>query len=144
MKLAFEMRVLGILVFALSLSAGLHAQVLEGGRVFTQHHVKVKLREGISEQQFVDFMTGEFLPAWEEHYEGVEAVLLKGIRGELEDEYSWINYYASEEKLREFYPEPGKTSAKAEAAAEKMKPWEKRLKDYGTLRYVDYTTWIVQ
>jgi hypothetical protein len=118
-------------------------QTIEKDNVFTLHVIKVRLKSGVTMEQFTEFMTGEFLPAWEKHYEGVETILLKAIRGAHESEFGWINYYPSEEKMKEFYPEPGKKSEKAKAAALKMKSVEEQLAKFGTMRYSGYTTWEV-
>jgi hypothetical protein len=138
------MRKLLFIMLLATLSGMASCQTFYKGNVFTLHVIKVRLKSGITVEQFTAFMTGEFLPAWEEHYEGVETILVRAIRGTNESEFGWINYYESEAKLKEYYPEPGVQSDKAKAADQKMKPLEKELVKYGTMRYAGYTTWLVQ
>ena len=131
-------------VFALFMALNAAGQTLESNRVFTLHVIKVQLNPGITTEEFSDFMNREFLPAWEKHYQGIEAILVRAIRGRNESEFGWINYYDSVEELQKFYPEAGKKSDLAREAEEKMKPMEEKLARYGKMRYAGYTTWLVQ
>lgn len=133
-----------MLILFIAIAFPARAQSFEEGNVFTLHVIKVRLKGGVSMDEFTAFMKDEFLPAWEEHYEGIETVLLYARRGAHDSDFGWINYYDSEEELKSFYPEPGKRSPRAEAAAEKMKPYEQLMEKYGNMRYAGYTTWEVQ
>lgn len=120
-----------------------NAQSLENGNVFTLHAVEIELTEEVTMDEFLQFLTDEYIPAREKAFVGVTSKFLEAERSNQDLKFGWINYYESVEQLRDYYPEPGKSSLKAKEAREKLEKMEKKLKKYGNMVSKGYTSWII-
>lgn len=75
----------------------------------------------VKAEKIENFLLNDYVPAMEKNYPGVNFFLLKNDRGNNEGGYSLLAIFKSMEARNEWWPEQGKSSEKAEAAAEKMK-----------------------
>ena len=94
-------------------------QTLTKGCVIGVHHMPdIVLAEGATMDDFIEFNLQKYIPAFEKALPGVKVFLVKGNRGEEEDNLGMI-YYCESVKVRDqYWPEKDVTSEKANAALE--------------------------
>ena len=75
------MRKLVIISTLLLLSGIAYGQILKKGAIVEMHHITLNLDPDATMNQWLDFALNEYLPVWENHYNGIKSVVVKGDRG---------------------------------------------------------------
>ena len=133
-----------LVITALLLFAGIaFGQTLDKGKVIGIAHINVELNEGITMDQFIDFMKKDYMPEFEKNYQGVQAVIMKADRGEQVNQLGWISVFKSLEARNKFWPEAGAPSEAGKAAREKMQPMIDKMQSFGTVT-TGFTDWIIK
>ena len=133
-----------LVITALVLFAGIaFGQTLDKGKVIGFAHISVEFNEGITMDQFMDFLKKDYLPEFEKNYKGVQVVIMKADRGEHVNQLGWIMVFESLEARNKFWPEEGEPSEAGKAAREKMQPMIDKMQSFGTVT-LGYTDWIIQ
>ena len=120
------------------------SQTLQKDNVFTLHVFEYTLKEGVTKDQLLKFVSEEYVPAVNEAFEDMSVVNLGGIRGEHENMLGFIHYYESEEMLEKYWPEAGGTSDIYDESLQKVSQERQRLSELIDLSWVTGTTWEVE
>ena len=133
-----------IIAAAFILLAGVaYGQTLKKGNLIGTHVFTVELATGVTMDQYLDFRLNKFIPEWEKHFKGGRQFLLKGIRGENENEFGLLFYFESEEIRDKYINDDESLTKEGEAALEKISSVREELLKLGT-RTGEYTDWIIQ
>ena len=132
-----------LIITALVLFAGIaFGQTLDKGKVIGFAHISVELNEGITMDQFMDFIKKEYMPEYEKNYKGVQVVIMKADRGEHVNQLGWMSVFESLEARNNFWPEEGEPSEAGKAAGEKMQPMNDKMQSFGTVT-PGFSDWII-
>jgi hypothetical protein len=135
-----------ILFIAFLLAAfayGATAQSLQKGNLVGTHTMKLTLKPGVSEKQFIDFFNLKYKPAFVKAIPDWQIFLVKSIRGEVpKDTYGLIFVIKSAHDRDKFYNPDGTDSNFGKAVSEKLKPLFEEFDKICTYETV-YTDWEV-
>jgi len=133
-----------VIATALILFVGIaFGQTLDKGKVIGFVHISVELNEGITMDQFMDFIIKDYVPEYEKNYKGVKVVIMKADRGEHLNQLGWISVFDSLEARNKYWPKEGTPSEEGKAAGEKMQPMIDKMQSFGTVA-PGWTDWIIQ
>ena len=131
------------LVFVMILFAGIgFGQSLEKGSFISLHLEDVKLAQGATMEQYVDFLNKKWIPEYEKAF-GSKVHFVKGIRGENKNRYAMIIMYDSEATRNKYFKDDGSGTEAGISATKKMESLNKELEKIGTSAS-KYTDWVVQ
>lgn len=133
-----------LVIAAFLLFAGIaFGQTLQKGAVLAiRHSTDLVLKPDVSMNQFLDVMMNKWNPELKKLFPGTEVFVLKGDRGTMTNEYSWVFYFESEELRAKYFTPEG--SLKDEAQGEKLQKLNEILLEYAIdTGMSDYTDWIV-
>jgi hypothetical protein len=132
-----------LVITALLLFTGfVSAQSIEkGGIIGTHVWTIVKLKPGVTEEQYLEFLETKFKPVYEKHFEGCKIYTLKGIKGEEKGKLGALYVWKDEDSFKKYiHPEESLTK-EGEAAWAKVQPvYDELLKiqeDWDS----DFTDW---
>ena len=117
-------------------------QVLQEGNLVGVHVVKVELKPGVTMDQYIDFLNEKMKPAWEKADKGREVFLMKGIRGENNNEFGMIIIYKDEAARNKHYNEDGSSSDYGIKIAGELAPIMAEVEKLATWTS-SYTDWII-
>jgi hypothetical protein len=132
-----------LVITALLLFAGIaFGQTLQKGSLIGVHVVKVELKQGVTMDQYIDFLNEKMKPAWEKADEGREVFPMKAIRGENKNEFGMIVIYKDEAARNKHYNEDGSSSEHGKKVDEELAPVMAELEKLATWTST-YTDWVV-
>jgi hypothetical protein len=137
------MKKLLVITAFILLSGVAFGQTLKKGNCIDTHVFTVELAPGVTMDQYLDFRLNKFVPEWEKHFKGGRQFLLKGIRGENENEFALLFYFESEEIKVKYINDDKSLTKEGEAAIEKISSVREELLKLGT-KTGEYTDWIIQ
>ena len=117
-------------------------QGLEKGNLVGLHMLTIKLKPGVTIDQFKDFYITKVIPEFEKHFAGSKGYMVKSIRGELNNTLGIIWLFPSEAARDKFFDKEEMSDA-GKAASANTEPILKELEKLGTStsKFVD---WVVQ
>ena len=136
-----------MIITALLLFAGIaFGQTLKKGCILGVHHVtNIVLAEGATMDDYIEFLNQKMKPAYEKALPGVKLFILKGSRGEEENNLGFLYYLESEQVRDEYWPEMGAPSEKASAAMqENLMPLQEEMQKIIVSSESGHTDWVVQ
>ena len=101
-----------VIVFGTEVPSGERVPALYGAH-------KLELRDGVSEEAFEEFITGDYARAWSNEIKGCGQVILKGDRGERTGKYQIVHRFRPWTLRDQYIPEPSRIS---EEFAEEVMP----------------------
>ena len=132
-----------ILLAAFVIVAGAtFGQTLQKGNLVGLHVMTINLDPDVTMNQYLVFYVNKYIPEFEKNFPGVKLYLIKGIRGENENNFGRIYFFDSEE-VRDKYFENGTLNELGKSAFEKLQPITDELQKLGTYTST-YTDWIIQ
>ncbi len=93
--------------------------------------------------QYMDFFMNKYVPKFEESFPGLKLYVVKGNRGEHDNNFALFFVYDSEETRDKFWPEDDVWSDFGTECWEKLAPTVQELQKLGTWTSV-HTDWVVQ
>ena len=117
-------------------------QTLQKGNLVGLHVMTINLDPDVTMNQYLVFYVNKYIPEFEKNFPGVKLYLIKGIRGENENNFGRIYFFDSEE-VRDKYFENGTLNELGKSAFEKLQPITDELQKLGTYTST-YTDWIIQ
>ena len=118
------------------------SQALPKGSLVGLHTATVKLNGKATMQQFSDFATTKWAPAFRSAC-GCEVRILKYLRGEAADKFNYMLIFKTEADRNKFFKADGKMTDFGNSVFTKTKPVADELAKIGTMTGV-YTDWLVQ
>jgi hypothetical protein len=131
-----------MLVFVMTLFAGMAFGQLKKGSLISIHVEDVKLAPGATMEQYIDFLKNKYVPEYEKAF-GSKVHIVKGVRGEKADKYGFLIMYDSEAARNKYFKDDGSGTEAGKAATKKMESLNKELEKLGTSD-AKYTDWVVQ
>lgn len=109
---------------ALLLFAGLaFGQKIEKGGVIGSHvWTTVKLKPGVTEEQYLKFLETKYKPAYEKHFVGVKLFTLRGIKGNEKGKLGHIYYFKDEATFKKYITPDGGLTEEGMVVWEKIQP----------------------
>lgn len=124
--------------------AAASAPAVAKGNVIGLHVASMKLKPGISREQFMEYYKNTVLGEYAKRWPEVKSFLIKGIRGEKKNSFGVMYVFESEAVRNKFFNEDGSPTADGQAVFQGMQPTFDRLEqEFGTATTV-YTDWVVQ
>ena len=130
-----------LLAFAF-VSLNTFSQSLQKGSLVGLHTDIVKLNGSATMEQFTDFAAKKWAPAFSSAC-GCEVRILKYLRGEGADKFSYMFIFKNEAGRDKFFTADGKMSEFGTSVFAKTKPVADELAKIGTMKGV-FTDWLVQ
>ncbi len=127
------------LVFLVSIS---FAQTIKKGNVIGTHVLKVELKPGVTMEEWQNFYSKNVLSDISKSFEGQEAYLMKGIRGENKNEFGVLFIIQSERHRDKYYNDDGSMNEAGQEVMNEFQPVLDELKKLGTSSFT-YTDWVV-
>jgi hypothetical protein len=115
---------------------------LKKGTVLGLHYIDLKLEQDVTLNQYLDFLAVKYIPELEKIAQGWTIYMLKGDRGQHENEYAWMYWIESLEARDQYEPEAGVLSEEGKAVVEKITPLFDELQKLGTWTG-EYTDWVI-
>ena len=132
-----------IIAAAFILLSGLaFGQTLQKGIVISSHTLKITLDPDVTMNQYLDFLKNKMMPEMEKHFPGSEMFLLKGFRGEQDNEYSFFWIFENMETHLKYWDHEGQATELGQAAIEKMGPTREEIRKLGQGPII-YTDWVI-
>jgi hypothetical protein len=132
-----------LVIFVLLLITGVtFGQTLQKGNLIGVHSITITLKPDVTMDQYLDFFTNQLIPKWEESFPGMELHILRGDRGEDENNVGLLFFFKSAEIRDKYWPNINQASALAQEGYNKFVPTQEELAKLGTYTSV-HTDWIV-
>lgn len=136
-------KILFVVFLLAAFACGITAQNLQKGNLVGTHTMKLTLKPGVTEKQFIAFFNDKYKPAFTKAIPDWQVFLVKSIRGEVpKDTYGLIYLIKTVQARDIFYNPDGTESAFVKAAREKLKPIFEEFDKICTYETV-YTDWEV-
>lgn len=134
-----------ILSLAFILLTGIiFGQTFRKGDVLGIHIANYNLQPGVTIEQAEDFLVNEYCQAFNNAFDGMSAIPLKGLRGEDAGKIAVIFYLESDDVRNKYWAEEGVLTEAGEAAWAEIQPM---LEEYSELMIQvsdPYTDWEIQ
>lgn len=121
-------------------------QALRKGNLVGIHNHSVKLKPGVTIQQYTDSILNKLFPEMEENFQGLKMHLAKRVRGENdkpEFDVAFIFVFASEKDRAKYFTDAGPATEVGEAVYKKLEPISAELDKLGTATRERYTDWLI-
>jgi hypothetical protein len=129
-----------LFIFLTNISLG---QELKKGNVVATHIMVLELKTGVTLEQFTDFLTNKYIPAYEKIWKGWKAYPVKRIRGENTDGFGMIVVIKSVKVRDKYFNKDGSYSEFGILATECLRPLYSDLTKLATIKSDKYTDWLV-
>lgn len=137
------MKKLALVTTALLFVCFLQGQQLQNGNLIGVHALKMTLNPGVTMDQFIQFYTEKFIPAYESAYPGWHLRLARSLRGNVPKDNLGLIFIIDSEQTRDKYYNPDGTENELSTAAnEKLKSVNDELMKYGSGNSI-YTDWVL-
>ena len=115
-------------------------QSLKKGSLVGLHALDVKLKNGITSEEFKDYFVNEFIPNYENAYKGATLHLVDGIRGKHEGSLGMMWIFDSNEARNLYFDENGQSTKLNQEIAESLIVVNEGLSKLGnwTSQYTDW------
>jgi len=117
------------------------SQSLQKGNLVGVHTDTVKLNGNTKMQQFVDYFSTKYAPAFASAF-SCEMRVLKYVRGESKNKLSYIFIMKNEEARNKYFTKDGKLNTLGKTTLAKLKPISDELDKLGKSSGT-YTDWVV-
>jgi len=115
---------------------------LKKGTVIGFHHMNMNLDPDVTMNQYLDFLAEKYIPELEKIMQGWTVYIMKGDRGQQENDYAWMYWIESLEARDKYVPEESRRSEEGNKAFEKIMPFYEELQKLGTWTS-EYTDWVI-
>ena len=133
-----------LVIIVLILIAGVtFGQTLQKGNLIGVHSLTITLQPDVTMDQYMDFFTNKYIPKYQESFPGLKLQVLKGDRGENENNLGLLFLFESVEARDKYWPTMDGPSELAEQGFVKLTPMWEELAKLGTWTSV-HTDWVVQ
>ena len=120
------------------------AQPLQKGNVVGLHVATIKLKPGISEDQFSAYYREKIIPEFEKVYPDTKLYLIKGLRGENANRLGLIYFFTSDDVRNQYFNPDGTATEKGLSLEEKMKSTYDQLAEVRESATTKYTDWVIE
>jgi len=132
-----------LIISALFLFSGIvFSQTLQKGGSFGMHVLTIELAEGVTMDQYMEFLTTKYIPEAENLFKGHKIILMKGDRGKYINKIAYVNFFESTEARDRYYPQEGTPSDEGKEVREKLKPLRVELDKLGTIS-TEYSGFVI-
>tara|TARA_B110000459_G_C16450198_1_gene420356 strand:+ start:74 stop:901 length:828 start_codon:yes stop_codon:yes gene_type:complete len=116
-------------------------QSLKKGSLIGLHALDVKLKKGVTSQQFEDYFLNTFIPNYENAYKGASLHLAEGLRGQYEGSLGMIWIFDSNEARNAYFDKNGAPTKLNQEISENLSSVNDGLSELGTWtsKYTDWT-----
>ena len=118
-------------------------QSLKKGSLLGLHSFKVKLKKGVTSDQFEAYFTDTLIPAYENAYRGVSLHLIEGLRGQYKGNLGMVWIFESNEVRNLYFDNNEQSIPLNKETRAKLKSVDDGLAKLGTWTS-NYTDWSVQ
>lgn len=101
----------------------------------------IELKPGVTMAQVEEFMAKKFVPAFNDSIDGIQAVMLRGLRGEQKDEPGFIMYLGSDAVRNSIWGAEGVLTPKGQQLFGKIQPLIDERDQLFTFKKDHYTDW---
>ena len=123
--------------------SGVSGPELQPGNLLGLHTIHSELAPGVTEDEWLDFMKEEYVPAFEKHVPGGRLFILRGRTGECVDCTGLLYFFESGEVRDRYFEADGSYNELGQAAYEKMQPVIEDMDKLGEWS-TSYTDWLIQ
>lgn len=118
---------------------------LQSGNILGLHIMdNIELKPGVTMAQVEEFFNKKFIPAFNEGSDQIKAVLLKGVRGEAQDQLAVIMHIGSDDIRNSLWSSEGQFTPKGQEYFNKFQSlFEERDKLF-TTKKDSYTDWVIK
>ena len=128
----------------LIMSAGTASgQTLKQDALISIHTLSISLEEGVTMDQYLDFLVGEFLPAYKKNF-SCDAYLVKGLNREIEGKIGVLVHFNSKKEWNKYFNDDGSSTETGKAAIDEIRPVLDEMKKLGSYRSENVVDWVVQ
>jgi hypothetical protein len=117
--------------------------VLQKGGSFGLHLLTVTLADGVTMDQFLEFMSDRYVPALVSQFTDLEVLIMKPLEETREKRIAYVNYFESESSRDSYWPEPDTPSEGVVEAQKKVQSIMFELLELGTWTD-EYGVWVMQ
>ena len=133
-----------IFATVLLLSAGTaFGQAPEKNAVISIHTLAIALNDGVTMDQYLDFMVDTFIPAYEKTF-SCDAQLVKGLNRAIENRIGVLITFPSKEHWNTFWNDDGSSTETGQAKLEKFAPVMDKMNALGTTSSENVVDWVLQ
>ena len=118
-------------------------QSLKKGSLLGLHSLKVKLKKGVTSDQFEAYFTNTLIPAYENAYRGVSLHLIEGLRGQYKGNLGMVWIFESNEVRNLYFDNNEQSTSLNKETRAKLKSVDDGLAKLGTWTS-SFTDWSVQ
>jgi len=135
-----------LIVFLFFGMSQISAQTLKKGGVLAISTYKMTFQPNVTMNQFLDFYMNKYIPESDKYYPGTKTFILKGDRGAMKNEVSFVVYFESVAVRDKYYPKENDTinSAAVKEAEAKLKPLNDEMNKYIKEGTRVYTDWVIK
>lgn len=120
------------------------AQPLQKGNVVGVHVATIKLKPGVTDDQFSAYYREKIIPEFEKVYPDTKLYLTRGLRGENANRLGLIYFFASDDIRNQYYKGDGTPTEKGLLLEEKMKSTYDQLAELRESATTAYTDWVIE
>jgi hypothetical protein len=133
-----------ILIAVVILMAGItYGQSIQKGTLIGTHVITTTLNQGVTMDKYLEFVKTKLIPEMEKNFPGWKVYLLKGIRGENNNNFGLLYVIKSAQERDKYYNADESYTELGKSVSAKLKPVLDELGKLGTFT-TKYTDWIVQ
>ena len=121
-------------------------QTIQKGSLLGLHVITPTLKEGVTMQDYTNFVTNKFIPAYEKAYPDVKAYLLKSVRGQDSSSIGVVFIFNSEADRNKYWNNDATMTELGKAADAKLSEIGKEFDKYQVPSNTPdkYNDWVVQ
>jgi hypothetical protein len=138
--------ILAALVIGAATFNGVNLNAQQGlmpGNSVSVHLVKYELLPGISDDEVIGFLRDRYRAGFEESFQGIRTLFMKGDRGECKNRIAFILIKESTAIRDKYFPEEDRFSELADEAFERLKPIDDEMARLVKSWSTTYTDWVV-
>ena len=116
-------------------------KIEKGGVIGTHVWTTVKLKPGVTEEQYLEFIETKWKPVYEKHFEGVKMYFLRGIKGNEKGKLGHFYYFKDEATYNKYISPDGGLTEEGIVIWEKVQPVYEELLQLQEDWESEFTDW---
>jgi len=116
---------------------------LQKGGSFGLHQLTVTLENGVTLDQFTEFMINRYVPSYVDNFINLEVLIMKPLKDTADNQIAYVNYFETESSRDAVWPEPDTPSQGASVTLDKIKDMFFEMLELGVWTD-DYGVWVMQ
>lgn len=133
-----------LVITALLLFAGIaFSQSFKKDALISIHTLAITLEDGVSMDQFLDFLEDKLLPEYEKAF-SCDVRLVKGLNRDIENRIGLFVYFKSKNEWNKYFNNDGSSTETGQEAMGNIRPILDEMRKLGTWRSENVVDWVIQ